>query len=120
VDPEDVRDAIDAVQTLSCAIAHYQEVAGAVDEEFERLNEHRTLTLDDMPYGEELIRLDKAAKAVHDASKLLRRLDNGSLQGASAEDALADALAKVEEASSTLEDCKELPPDDLDDGSMLM
>lgn len=115
VDPEDVRDAIDAVDALSCDIAHYQEVAGAIEEEFDRLNEDRKVTLDDLPYGEELIRIDKAAEAVRDASNLLRRLDKGRLQGVRAEDALVNALAKIEDARSILVDCKDLPPDDPDD-----
>lgn len=114
VDPDELREAVREAGALAEDIAHYSATAADIDREFGRRNEHRNLSLDDMPYGEEQIRARKAAEAVREALKLLRQVDSGQLQGTDAERAFTGAVAKTEDARATLDDCKELPPDDDD------
>jgi hypothetical protein len=118
VDPDELREAIGEARALAADIAHYGETAAAIDNEYERINEHRRLTLDDMPYGEERIRVREAAEIVREASKLLRLVDSGELKGTPAQQAFNAAVAKTEDARGTLDDCKGLPPDDADDDDM--
>lgn len=115
IDPDELRKAVGEAHALAEDIAHYSATAADIDREFERRNEHIQLTLDDMPYGEEQIRAREAAEVAREALKLLRRVDSGQLKGIDAEDAFETAVAKTEDARATLEDCKDLPPDDSDD-----
>lgn len=115
VDPDELHEAVGEARALADDIARYSAAAADVDREFERRNEHRNLTLDDMPYGEEQIRARQAAESVRDALKLLRRVESGQLQGEEAQKAFTAAEAEIEDARATLDDCKDLPPDDADD-----
>jgi hypothetical protein len=114
VDPDELHEVVGEAHTLADDIARYSATAADIDHEFERRNEHRNLTLDDMPYGEEQIRARQAAESVRDALKLLRRVESGQLQGEEAQQAFTAAEAGVEDARATLDDCKDLPPDDAD------
>lgn len=118
VDRDELHEAVEEAHALADDIACYSATAADIDREFERRNEHRDLTLDDMPYGEEQIRVRQAAEAVQEALKLLQRVDSGQLQGADAEQAFKAAVAETEDARATLDDCKDLPPDDADDNDM--
>ena len=118
VDPDELHEAVGEAHALADDIARYSAAAADIDREFERRNEHRNLTLDDMPYGEEQIRARQAAEVVREALKLLRQVDSGRLQGADAEQAFTAAVAEIEDARATLDDCKDLPPDDADDDDM--
>lgn len=115
VDPDELREAVGEARALVDDIARYSATAADIDREFERRNEHRDLTLDDMPYGEEQIRAEQAAEATREALKLLRRVDSGQLKGVDAEQAFTAAVALTEDARATLDDCKDLPADDADD-----
>nr|WP_315401347.1 hypothetical protein [uncultured Duganella sp.] len=115
IDPDELRAALEGAHALAADLAHYSASAAYIDREFERRNEYRNLTLDDMPYGEEQIRAREAAEAAREALKMLRRVDSGQLTGADAEQAFNTAVAKTEDARATLDDCKDLPPDDEDE-----
>jgi hypothetical protein len=115
VDPAELREVVGEAHALANDIAHYSAAAADIDREFERRNEHRNLTLDDMPYGEEQIRARQAAESVREALKLLQRVESGQLHGAEAQQAFTAAGAEIEDVCATLDDCKDLPPDDADD-----
>lgn len=115
VDPDELREAVGEAHALADDIAHYNATAADIDREFERRNEHRNLTLDDMPYGEEQIRTRQAAESAREALKLLRRVDSGQVKGVDAEQAFTAATALTEDARATLDDCKDLPAEDADE-----
>lgn len=114
VDLDELREAVEEAHALADDIARYSAAVADIDREFERRNEHRDITLDDMPYGEEQIRARQAGEAVREALKVLQQVENGQLQGEDAEQAFTAAVAETEDARATLDDCKDLPPDDAD------
>lgn len=111
----DVQEKPQEANDLMERLNHYQDVAGAIDARFERENEHRNLTLDDMPYGEELIRIGGATESVEYAIEQLEKIETGKISGREACEAFDAATDAIEEACATLEDCKKLPDEESDD-----
>ncbi|MCY1382320.1 hypothetical protein D9M69_703340 [compost metagenome] len=97
----------DAVAATSAAVLNYRACAGQIDAEVESQNEDRRLSLDDLPYGEEMVRTKELPLALKRAARLL----DGEKVTAQA---FNEARDIVLDAQTTLDDCTPLPPDMLD------
>lgn len=93
-----------AVAEMQEAVSHYRSCAGEIDDDFRKANEHRRLSLDDLPYGEEMVRTKGLPASLCHAAQLLEP-EPVSMA------AFNEARAIVIEAHETLEDCTSLPPD---------
>lgn len=122
-DAETTAEMLMKAEELSERVAEYRYQARAIDDEFERKNEDRNYGLDDLPFGEELIRTANVPSDIVAAQQLLNRIESGELDAAAAARAFQRAALIVEDVETTLTDCKSLPSpdpdfddDDVDDG----
>ena len=113
--PEAVEDALELAESLQEEINDYREQAQIIDNRFEAENEHRNLSLDDMPYGEELIRTRELPAELEHAIGLLSKIDEGKLLPEESALAFKEAESIIENAQSTIDDCTELSSDEEDD-----
>lgn len=114
-DAEATADMLTQAEELGERVADYRDRATAIDDEFERNNEDRNYGLDDLPFGEELIRTRELPFEIHTAQQLLERIQSGELDDAAAARDFQRAALIVEEVETTLTDCKSIPPPELDD-----
>lgn len=110
-DPEDVIDAQHTASELLDEVEKYRSEAQWHDDRFTDANEHRTLHLDDLPYGEELIRTRPLPGNLTNAIGLIEKISEGKLPPKDAETAFKEAMNLIEGARSELDDCKDLPPE---------
>lgn len=109
VDPEEVQYALVRAKGLLEEVNNYRDVAESIDERFKPANEHRQLTLDDMPYGEELIRTRELPANLEGAIARLEKLANGNVPVTQAREELQAVQEVIEEARNILDDCTRLP-----------
>ena len=114
-DPDEVVEVIEAVDQLIDEVAHYRAVAKRIDYEIERRNEDRYLSLDELPFGEELIRTEKLPGKLAHAAHMLAEIVQGVTPILQAAENFERVQAIVDDTRSTLDDCTSLPPDDDDD-----
>ncbi|MGF6267041.1 hypothetical protein OKW49_008035 [Paraburkholderia youngii] len=107
LDMNPTNEQVEDLQSVVCAVQekvlHYRDCAGHVDDDFRNANEHRRIGLDDLPYGEEMVRTqDLPAKL----AKAVRLLESESVTTS----AFNEAREAVVTATETLDDCTPLPP----------
>lgn len=107
---EEIREALERAENLLEAVNNYRKVAQGIDEQFERANEDRRLSLDDMPYGEELIRTRDLPIAIEKAIDLLTHIETGEVSSTNLLQTLQKVEEIIEDARNTLDDCTALPP----------
>lgn len=111
-DREELEEAIAEAATLIEDVDNYRGRAEAIDDEYRRLHEDDRYTLDDLPYGEELIRTRELPGALFKAASGLDRLsDDRASAPAVLSAGLRSIQAILEDARSTLDDCTAIPPD---------
>ena len=108
---DEIQEAQNSAEQLLEKLQSYRQVAGEIDANFEKQNEHRNLSLGDMPYGEELIRTRELPAKVEGALEVLERIEEGTVPEGEVPEAFASALKTVESAQAELDDCKSLPED---------
>lgn len=112
-DAEEVQEALERAENLLEEVIHYRKVATDIKERFERANEDKKhLSLDDLPYGEELIRTRDLPSSIEKAIDLLTKIETGKIPLANSLQAFWEAGGIIEEARNTLDDCTSLPPDE--------
>ena len=112
---DDIQDAINRAESLAERIEEYREKAEAIDAAYMRRNEHRTPTLDEMPYGEELIRTESLPDELSTAIDELNSINAGTLQGDEARAAFESAIETIGNAEDTLGDCTPIDDDEDED-----
>ena len=107
---ENVQELLEEAENLQEQINGYRDVAQRIDDKFRHDNEDRNLCLDDIPYGEELIRTEKLPDNLVKAFVLLTKISEG---GIAQKDAIINAFEVaeqlIEDARDTIDDCKTLP-----------
>lgn len=112
---DEIQYALQTAVNLQNEVDHYRTTATAIDEQFESRNDDRRLSLDDMPYGEELIRTREFPKNLEQAITLLTNVEQVGLSPTEATELFQKAEAIIEDVRSTLDDCQALPPEDEDE-----
>ncbi|MDO9168556.1 MAG: hypothetical protein Q7U18_05605 [Methylobacter sp.] len=112
---DEIQDALEKASILREEVDHYRSTAQEIDDEFKRANEDRHPTLDDMPYGEELIRTRELPHRLDQAIGLLTQIDEKKLSPKDASDAFEEAETIIEDARNTIDDCTALPPEEEDE-----
>lgn len=75
----------------------------------------RTLSLDEIPFGEECLRLDGQAEGLRGLMRELTTLDVNKLQVGEVEEKLSEARDAIDGLSATLDECTSLPDDEDED-----
>lgn len=112
---EKLQEIIDHGEEVLVKAEDYIEASQAVNEAFERKNEDRNLHLDDLPLGEENIRVTEAAGSLDHHLAELRNVDMNSLTTLELAKLVDEAADGIKDAESTLEDVSPIPTDDVDD-----
>ena len=112
---DDIQNTIERAEVIVERLEEYRERAEAIDAAYLRRNEHRTPTLDDMPYGEELIRTKSLPEELNIAIKELISINSGARQGDDALAAFESARETIKDAEDTLEDCTPVEDEDEDE-----
>lgn len=108
-DPDDVQDLLDLVPELHEEVEHYRSEAEWNDDRYKAQNEDRRISLDDLPYGEELIRIRPLPHMLKRAESLLNQIVKNKLTSKDASEAFEEASELVENTRSTLADFTPLP-----------
>lgn len=106
---EELQEARDSAEQLLAEVNHYRDTAQEIDDRYERANEDRRLSLDDMPFGEELIRTRELPNSLNDAIETLERIAEGRVPSADVPQVFQGVLEAIEGAQDTLDDCTSLP-----------
>ena len=109
-DGDETAELLQAIEVLCERVEEYHDEASVIDDEFRRQNEDRNFGLDDLPYGEELIRISDFPSQLADAQKLLVNIQSSALTNQDAVDSFKRAMEIAQEVESTLDDCTPLPP----------
>lgn len=112
---DEIQEALDSAEQVRDEVVHYRNVAQDIDDRFERENEGRRLYLDDLPYGEELIRTRDFPELLDQSIKDLKDIADGNVPAEKIPQLFQDASQVIEDAGSTLDDCTSLPPEDEED-----
>lgn len=106
--PEEISQTLADLDELQKKVQHYVDVASAIDAEVEDQITHRPAHLDELPYGEELVRLRDAPEALQDAAAILEAI-NETMPAAEAAAEYHHALEIFQDVQDTLNDCTDLP-----------
>jgi hypothetical protein len=109
-DEEETAEMLASVQALRERVGHYRSNAGAIDDEYRQKNEDRRYGLDDLPFGEEMIRTREFPTKLLIAERLLERIQDNTLEHQQIADNFERAGEILNEVESTLDDCTPLPP----------
>lgn len=112
---EEIQYMLDSAERLRDEVIHYRDVAQEIDDRFKRENENRRLSLDDFPYGEELIRTQDLPESLSKSIEILDKIANSNVPPKEAPQLFQEASQIVDDARSTLDDCTSLPPEDEED-----
>lgn len=113
-DEEETAEMLVNVQALQERVGHYRSNAGAIDDEYRQKNEDRRYGLDNLPFGEEMIRTREFPAKLLVAERLLERIQDNTLEDQQIADNFERAGEIVNEVESTLDDCTPLPPPEPD------
>lgn len=108
-DTDEVQDLQDSASQLEEEVEHYRSEAQWVDDRYEAQNEGRRISLDDLPYGEELIRIRPLHQMLKRAESLLNQITENKLSPKDASEAFEEANELVDDVQSTLADFTPLP-----------
>lgn len=108
-DPADLEFNLGEVMQLYHELLVYRQEAQQIDDEFLATTRKENLTLEDMPYGEELIRTRGLPRQVERAIQYLESVDDEGVSAAMANERFQAALSASDDARRTLDDCKRLP-----------
>ena len=106
---EEVENLLHSAYDLKEKIINYQKVASGIDNKYRRMNEDRNISLDDLPYGEELIRIADLPDDIDKAIEILLAIISNKVSPERSVELFEEAEDILEEARSTLEDCTDLP-----------
>lgn len=109
-DADEIADLGQQVKQLAAEVKDYRLVAQEIDDQFERNNENRRLTLDDMPFGEELIRTRDLFQNLRSAAEIIAKLKRNKLKPEKTVEAYEQVATIIEESRAVLDDFTPLPP----------
>lgn len=112
---ENIKSEIDELvsqgQEVKVEIEDYLDEAVAIDEAYERRNEHQKyIPLDDLPYGEEILRTQNLPVQIEEVIEALSNLDLEKDSVTAVVEVIEEARRVIEDAKSTVDDCTDLPP----------
>lgn len=79
LDSNDVQTELERAEIILERVEEYREAAERIDGKYSRANEHRSPSLNEMPYGEELIRTKDLPGSLSEAAKNSERFSKPSL-----------------------------------------
>lgn len=107
----EIEKLVDQAQEVKVEIEDYLDEAVAIDEAYERKNAHRDcIPLDDLPYGEEILRTENLPDQIENVIEKLGKLDLDKDSVTTVITVIEDARRVIEDAKSTVDDCTDLPP----------
>lgn len=111
---EEIQDLLEQGQELLEKLAHYRREASRIDDQVINSTDHY-VPLDDLPYGEELIRTEDLPNQVQEAINKLEVISEGHLAPEAVAEDFKDAEEAIQIAQDTLDDCTETPDTDDDE-----
>lgn len=117
---EDIQTEIDALvsqgEQVKEKVEDYRDRASAIDEAYRRRNEDRNnISLDDLPFGEELVRTSGLTEQLERVIKKLEAVDLNTQPVAVVAKQINDAREIIDNADAEVDDCTSLPPEDEDE-----
>ncbi len=113
---EEVQELQEEAIKLKDKIEDYRDRGQEIDDKFMLDNEdNKNLTLDDIPYGEEILRTENLPENLDEAIYLLAKIDKEKVLSKDAIDAFNEAKKVIEHAREEFDDCIHLPPEEDDD-----
>ena len=111
---EEIQDLLNDAQQLLGNLINYRQEASRIDAKVENSTDDY-VPLDNLPYGEELIRTKALPEEVKKTIQILEDISDGYVQPNEITSLFQKAEETIEEARGTLEDCTPLPEDEDED-----
>ncbi|MEA9749293.1 hypothetical protein VDF76_20345 [Xanthomonas campestris pv. raphani] len=115
LDSNDVQTELERAEIILERVEEYREAAERIDGKYSRANEHRSPSLNEMPYGEELIRTKDLPGSLSEAAKKLRAILEAKFDGRAAKAAFESVVKTIDDAEATLEDCTPIRESEAED-----
>lgn len=113
--PDEVQAALERAEDVREKIEDYREAAEQADAAYSRANEHRAPSLEDLPFGEDLIRTEDFPTLLVIAEESLRAILDQRITGADSAVAFQSAVETIDDAAATLDDCTRIQDSNGDD-----
>jgi phospholipid N-methyltransferase len=111
---EEIQELLDQGKELLEKLVHYRGEASKIDNQvIDSTNSH--VPLDNLPYGEELIRTEQLPTQVQEAIDKLATISEGHLSPEDAVEEFENSEEAIQSAQDTLDDCREIPDSDSDE-----
>jgi hypothetical protein len=108
---EEIGELISRGQEVKEKVEDYLDEAISIDEDYKHRNEHRNyIPLDDLPYGEEILRTQHLPEGIDEVINSLEEIDFDKQSVTAVTEAIEEARRVIEDADSTVDDCTDLPP----------
>ncbi|WP_346397448.1 hypothetical protein [Pseudomonas syringae] len=108
---EEIKELVDRGQEIKEKVEDYRDEAISIDTDYKNRNQERNyIPLDDLPYGEEIIRTEGLSAEIEESLHALESIDFDNQSVTTVVEAIEDARRIIQNADETLEDCTDLPP----------
>lgn len=106
---DEVQELIEKAEDIADEVEEYLDVATAIDDNKKASDPRNYVPLDDLPYGEERCRLDRAPEGMRSLAEELRALDVERMPLGELDKTLEEAREAIDGVKATLDDCTPLP-----------
>ena len=108
---EEIDELLNRGQEVKEKVEDYLGEAISIDEDYKNRNDHRNnISLDDLPYGEEILRTQHLPAEIDVTLQSLEEIDFDKQSVTAVTETIEEARRVIEEADSTVDDCTDLPP----------
>lgn len=106
----EIEELVDLGSEVKQEIEDYRDEALAIDEDYRARNEHRNyIPLDDLPYGEEILRTERLPAEIDEAIDRIESINLDKNSVTEVVEILQEVRRVIEDAKSTVDDCTDLP-----------
>lgn len=114
-DSDDVQNALERAEILLERVEEYREAAERIDGNYSQANAHRSPSLEEMPYGEELIRTEDLPEKLCEVAKSLSSILDKKFDDETAKAVFESAVEIINDAEATLEECTPIEDNEAED-----
>jgi hypothetical protein len=112
---EKIQELVSRAEEVAEEAENYLAVATEIDNRKKARDPRDYVPLDDLPFGEECIRLDGVPDALRALADNLQTVNLETISVSNFSQLLDDAEEHINDAKSTIDDCSELPSQDGED-----
>lgn len=108
---EEIDELLNRGEEVKEKVEDYLDEAISIDEDYKNRHQDRNyIPLDDLPYGEEILRTERLPEEIGEVIEALEKIDFDKQSVTVVLETIEEARRVIENADSTVDDCTSLPP----------